>query len=39
VTKARVERADAKGLTVVDFVAEGFDGGALDDQHGDSLKI
>jgi len=34
VTKARVERADAKGLTVVDFVAEGFDGGALDDTWG-----
>jgi hypothetical protein len=39
VAEAGVERTDAKGLAVVDFFAEGFDGGALDDQHGDSLKI
>jgi len=38
VAEAGVERSDAEGLTVAYFVAEGFDGGALDDQHGDSLR-
>ena len=38
VAETGVERADAEGLTVVYLVAEGFNSGALDDQHGDSSK-
>src|SRR5665213_2174341 len=33
VAKARVERSNAKGLAIVDLVAEGFDGRSLDNQH------
>jgi hypothetical protein len=38
VAEAGVERSDAEGLAVVYLVAEGFNSGALDDQHGDSSK-
>ena len=32
--EAGLERADGEALTIVVFVADGFDGGALNDEHG-----
>ena len=34
VAEAGLERADGESLTVVGLLADGFDGGALDDEHG-----
>ena len=34
VAEAGLERADGEALTIVVFVADGFDGGALNDEHG-----
>ena len=38
VAEAGLERADGEALTVVLLVADGFDGGALDDEHVWSLR-
>jgi hypothetical protein len=35
VPEARVERSDREPLAVVLFFTDGFDGGALDDEHAD----